>query len=56
MANEVSIETLGAACDRIAMLEHMLHEAMLQIEYLHEKFKPTATSEVVLARIRKALS
>jgi hypothetical protein len=33
-----------------------LHDAKLQIEYLHAKFQPTGSGEAVLARIRAALA
>lgn len=36
-------------------LVETLQEARLQIEYLHERFKPTGTSEAVLARIYDVL-
>ena len=44
-----------AAYERVAELETMLGEARLQLEYLHEKFPKTGTTEVVLARIDEAL-
>jgi hypothetical protein len=49
-------EELKAAYERVDELETTLREAQLQIEYLHDKFKPTGTSEAVLTRIYEALS
>lgn len=49
-------EELDAAYQRIEELESSLGEARLQLEYLHEKFQPTGTSEAVLARIDRVLS
>jgi len=46
---------LDAERDRDALVD-VLQEARLQIEYLHEKFKPTGTSEAVLARIAYTLA
>lgn len=37
------------------MLE-ALHEARLQIEYLHEKFQVTGSGETTLAKIRSAIA
>lgn len=33
-----------------------LHDAQLQIQYLHEKFQPTGSGETVLARLRAAIN
>jgi len=33
-----------------------LHDAMLQIEYIYEKFQKTGTGEQVLARLRSAIT
>lgn len=49
-------EELKCAYARIEELEAALQEARLQIEYLHEKFQPTGTSEAVLARLDAVLS
>ena len=49
-------EELNAAYERINELETTLNEARLQIEYLHDKFQPTGTSESVLGRIYAVLS
>lgn len=48
-------EELRAQYERIAELKDVLTEARLQIEYLHEKFTPTGTSEAILARIYEVL-
>ena len=47
---------LQACYERIDELETTLNEARLQIEYLHDKFQPTGTSESVLGRIYAVLS
>lgn len=49
-------EELLAAYERVAELDAMLHEARLQLEYLHEKFNPTGTTAAVLARIDAVLA
>lgn len=49
-------EELSAAYERIDELELTLNEARLQIEYLHDKFQQTGTSEAVLGRIYAVLS
>lgn len=49
-------EEVKAQYQRIDELATMLGEARLQLEYLHEKFQPTGTSEAVLARIDAVLS
>lgn len=49
-------EELSAAYERIDELETTLNEARLQLEYLHDKFQPTGTSEAVIGRIYAVLS
>lgn len=41
--------------DLVERLVQVLRDAELQIVYLHEKFKPTGTGEMMLARIRAAI-
>ncbi len=49
-------EEMKAQYERIDELTKMLGEARIQLEYLHEKFQPTGTSEAVLARIDAVLT
>jgi hypothetical protein len=49
-------EEVKAQYERIDELTTILGEARLQLEYLHEKFQPTGTSEAVLARIDAVLT
>ena len=49
-------EELSACYERIDELELTLNEARLQIEYLHDKFQQTGTSEAVLGHIYAVLS
>lgn len=49
----------GAIADAIMALPDMLaalHEARLQIEYLHEKFQKTGSGETTLFKIRLAIA
>lgn len=61
--NPVSVDQVLEHLNRLERLEaerdqlqDLLMEARAQLEYLHEKFKPTGTGEAVLARLRAALS
>jgi hypothetical protein len=49
-------DLLRQAANEIEKLRGLLLDANLQIEYLHDKFRPTGTGEATLARIRAALS
>lgn len=49
-------DTAYEAADKIEDLRAMLKEAVLQIEYLHEKFGETGSGNAVLARARNLLT
>lgn len=42
--------------DKVDALTEVLHDARLQIEYLHDKFTATGTGNTVLARINAVLA
>ena len=44
------------SADEIELLRRTLHEAALQIEYLHEKFHETGTGNATLAKIASVLN
>jgi hypothetical protein len=46
----------AAMADEIVELRAALAEAVLQIEYLHEKFRETGSGNAVVARIRNLLT
>lgn len=50
------LEPSPAEPDVTEVLVAALHDAKLQIEYLHEKFRETGTGNAILARINIALS
>ena len=47
---------MSEAALKIDRLRAVLDDAALQIQYLHEKFKPTGSGMAVLSRIRDAAS
>ena len=56
VVREAFISGYSTSHAEVERLREALKEARRQIEYLHEKFTPTGTSETVLARIDAALS
>lgn len=50
-----AVNAMDEASERIEELEITLQEAMLQLEYLHEKFPATGSGEMTLVRIKAAL-